>query len=107
MCWMRDLDLDDTLDWDHILYECGLVGLTNDCCADLFSPRNQILNALSRSAEVRTLASWNNLRTHESKVVVINDGPFSGKIAVIAEIIDHNRVSVTRRPLLSPQLNKF
>jgi len=79
----------------------------NDCCADLYSPRNQILNASSRSAEVRTLVSWNKSRTHESKVILINDGPFSGKIAVIAEIIDHNRVSATRRALLSLQLNKF
>ena len=36
----------------------------------------------------------NNFRTHGSIVVLINDGPFSGKIAVIAEIIDHNRVSM-------------
>jgi hypothetical protein len=26
-------------------------------------------------------------------VVLIRDGPFSGKIAIIAEIIDHNRVN--------------
>lgn len=28
------------------------------------------------------------------RVVLINDGPFSGKIAVIAEIIDHNRAII-------------
>jgi transcription antitermination factor NusG len=27
------------------------------------------------------------------RVVLVNDGPFAGKLAVIAEIIDHNRVS--------------
>lgn len=27
------------------------------------------------------------------RVVLVNDGPSAGKIAVIAEIIDHNRVS--------------
>lgn len=101
---LRDLDLDDT---HHILCECGLVGLTYGCYADVYSPRNQILNALLRSAEVYILVSWNILCTHKSKVVLINDGPFSGKIAVIAEIIDHNRVSATRRALLPPQLKKF
>lgn len=27
------------------------------------------------------------------RVVLVNDGPSAGKLAVIAEIIDHNRVS--------------
>lgn len=76
----------------HIL--CDLVGLINGYCADSLSPRNQILNAWSRSAEVRMTVFCNNFHTHGSIVVLINDGPFSGKIAVIAEIIDHNRVSM-------------
>lgn len=30
------------------------------------------------------------------RVVLVNDGPSAGKLAVIAEIIDHNRVSDLR-----------
>ncbi|KIJ91910.1 hypothetical protein K443DRAFT_114378, partial [Laccaria amethystina LaAM-08-1] len=32
------------------------------------------------------------------RVVLLKSGPFSGKIAVIAEIIDHNRVSIIDGP---------
>lgn len=31
------------------------------------------------------------------RVVLVNDGPSAGKLAVIAEIIDHNRVSESER----------
>jgi large subunit ribosomal protein L14e len=36
------------------------------------------------------------------RVVLVNDGPSAGKLAVIAEIIDHNRVG-----LASPCLAKI
>jgi ribosomal protein L14E/L6E/L27E len=36
-----------------------------------------------------------NPETHETIVVLIRDGPLAGRIAIIAEIIDHNRVAIS------------
>ena len=57
--------------------------------------RNPISSVSSRSAAVRA-ATWSkNFKfplSHYSIVVLLKAGPSAGKIAVIAEIVDHNRV---------------
>ena len=66
--------------------------------------RNQTSNASSRSAEV---CIYKERKINEStvayphpfhKVVLLKSGPSTGNIAVITEIIDHNRVTISLSP---------
>ncbi|KAJ3562391.1 hypothetical protein NP233_g9606 [Leucocoprinus birnbaumii] len=54
----------------------------------------QISNVLLRLAEVRSAGLEIILVLTIGVVILIRDGPLSGKIAVIAEIIDHNRAII-------------
>jgi ribosomal protein L14E/L6E/L27E len=46
----------------------------------------------SRRVQVQTPSTFKRF-VEVGRVVLVNDGPSAGKLAVIAEIIDHNRVS--------------
>ena len=58
--------------------------------------RNQTSNASSRSVEVCKKSNLNPYLTHilSHLVVLLKSGPSAGDIAVITEIIDHNRVRI-------------